>query len=269
MKLLFSDLDDTLLNSDKTISEKNIEAIRTMVKKGHGFVLCTGRPLYSTMVLAREYGFVGEGYYVASFNGGQIIDTRDMSEIYHEGITKEVVRLLFDEAKAWGLHAQTYSDECVLVEEDSDYIKWYTSRIKMPYKVVCDVTKELKTNPFKCIVAHMTDHPKLEKFRDEIGPRLSAVTDNIFSNPVLLEFGSINASKGIAVKVLCEKLGVDIKDSIAVGDEENDLAMIEAAGTGIGMVNGVPKVLKAADVITRNDNNHDAIKEIIEDYILC
>jgi len=269
MKILFADMDETLLSSDKTISKGNLEAIKAMTDKGHGFVLCTGRPLYSCLVLARQYGFVGRNFYIASFNGGQIVDTADMSEIYHEGITKEMTRSLFDAAKERGLNAQTYNNDCILVEpwSDIEYIEWYATRIRMPYKVVEDVVAALEADPLKCIVAHMSDHAALERFQAEIGPRYP-LTNNIFSNPVLLEFGSKYASKGRAVEVLAQKLGVNISDTIAVGDEENDLSMIETAGIGVAMKNAVPKVLQAGDVITDNDNNHDAIAEIIEKYVM-
>lgn len=267
-KILFVDLDDTLLSSDKTISQKNLDAIRAMTEKGHGFVICTGRPLYSSLVLARQYGFLGENYYIASYNGGQIIDTSSMKEIYHEGITEDVVEYLFKKAHEWGLYVQTYNDDMILVDEDSDYIRWYSERIRMPYSVVDNVIDALEKPPLKCIVAHMDDHERLERFKHEIGDELKDVTNTIFSNPVLLEFGSRFASKGIAVIKLCELLGIDIADSVAAGDEGNDVAMLESAGIGVAMINGVDAAKAAADVITERDNNHDAIDEIIYKYIL-
>lgn len=268
MKLLFSDLDETLLSSDKTISEKNLAAIRQMTEEGHGFVICTGRPLYSAKVLARQYGFMGRGYYIVSYNGGQIVDTSNNKELYHEGISREVVKYLFEKAHEWDLNVQTYNDDCILVDEDSEYIKWYSSRIRMPYRVTGDVMAALEADPLKCIVAHMTDHAKLERFRREVGDTISDAASNIFSNPVLLEFGSLKASKGIAVEKLAQLLEVDIKDTVACGDEENDISMLKAAGIGVGMINAVPAVHKICDVVTKNDNNNDAIAEIIYKYIL-
>ena len=268
MKILFADLDDTLLSSDKTISEKNLSAIREMTDKGHAFVLNTGRPLYSAVKLAKEYDFTTKNYYISSYNGGQLYDIANKKELYHEGVTYDVVEYLFKEAKKHALHVQTYNDDCILVEEDSEYIKWYSGRIKMPYRVVDNVLTALEKEPLKCIVAHMTDHDRLVEFQKEIGARLADVTQNLFSNPVLLEFGSLKASKGIAVTKLCEILDISVSDSVAAGDEENDISMLKAAGVGVAMKNGVDSVRAAADVITENDNNHDAIAEIIEKYIL-
>ena len=268
MKLLFADMDETLLTTDKRISERNLSAVRAMTESGHGFVMCTGRPLYSCLILARQYGLMGKNYYIASYNGGQIIDTGDMRELVHEGVTLDVVRTLFSEAPARGLHVQTYNDDCILVEEDSDYIRWYSERIRMPYSVVDDVMTALRAEPIKCIVAHMTDHEALIRFQSEVGPLLSDVTDNLFSNPVLLEFGSKKAGKGRALESLSSVLGVDIADTVAVGDEGNDVDMILRAGTGVAMINGVSAAREAADHITESDNDHDAIAEVIERFIL-
>ena len=268
MKLMFADMDDTLLSTDKTISKKNLEAVRALTKAGHGFVMCTGRPLYSCKVLAKQYDLMGENYYIASYNGGQIVDTGSMKELVHEGVSYEVVRTLFDEAPKWKLNVQTYNDDCILVEEDSEYIKWYSTRIRMPYKVVDDVMAALEAEPLKCIVAHLTDHAALERFQAKVGPKLSDVTENLFSNPVLLEVGSKRAGMGRALENLCDILGVDRKDTVAVGDEANDIDMIKKAGLGIAMINGTEDTRRAADIITEKDNDHDAIAEIIERYFL-
>ena len=268
MKLLFLDLDDTLLCSDKTISKKNLDAIRNMTENGHGLVLATGRPFYSCMKLAKEYGFVGKNYYIAAFNGGQIVDTSSMKEIYHAGLDKENARFIFDEAHKFNIPVQTYSDEFVLTERENEFIKWYTERIRMPYKVVPDAIEAVGANPFKCVAGHIDDHEALEKFQNYISPKLSENVITLFSNPHILEFGPLNASKGIAVKVLCEKLKVDLKDSIAAGDEENDISMIETAGIGVAMKNGTEHTKNFADYITENDNDNDAIAEIIYKFIL-
>ncbi len=268
MKLLFCDMDDTLLTSDKRISDRNLSAIRRLTDSGCGFVMCTGRPLYSCMVLARQYALLGKNYYIASYNGGQIVDTFDSRELVHEGVSFEVVRTLFAEAPRWDLNVQTYNDDCVLVEQDSEYIAWYSKRIRMPYRVVDDVMEALEAEPLKCIVAHMTDHDRLERFQAEIGPKLSDVTENIFSNPVLLEFGSKKAGKGIAVENLSRVLGVDRSDCYAIGDEGNDIDMIKRAGTGIAMANAIDEAKQAADLVTRADNDHDGVAEIIEEVIL-
>lgn len=268
MKLLFLDLDDTLLCSDKSISDNNLDAIRKLNDAGGGIVLATGRPLYSVMKLAEKYGILGEKYYIAAFNGGQIIDTKSMEELYHAGLDRQIARLIFNEAGSWSVTVQTYTDEYVLVEEETEFIKWYCDRIKMPYRVVPDAIGELDSDPFKCVAGHMNDQELLREFQSHILPKLPESVNNIFSNPHILEFGPLNASKGIAVSVLCDRLGVDIKDTVAVGDEENDVSMLKTAGLGVAMVNGTKSAKRCADTVTENDNDHDAVAEVIYKYMI-
>ena len=83
-----------------------------------------------------------------------------------------------------------------------------------------------------------------------------------------MEYLPLGASKGSAVRTLCEMLGVDIKNAYAAGDERNDISMIEAAGVGIAMKNAVNEAKAVADYITENDNDHDGIAEIIDRLIL-
>ena len=72
------------------------------------------------------------------------------------------------------------------------------------------------------------------------------------------------SSKGNAIRRLCKYLDIDIKDSAAIGDADNDISMIEAAGHGICMINGSDRAKKAADHITAKDNNHDGFLEIFQ-----
>jgi hydroxymethylpyrimidine pyrophosphatase-like HAD family hydrolase len=67
---------------------------------------------------------------------------------------------------------------------------------------------------------------------------------------------------------MCRKLGIDIADSIACGDAENDLPMIQTAGIGVAMVNGTAEAKAAANYVTEHDNNHDGIAEVVEKFLL-
>jgi hydroxymethylpyrimidine pyrophosphatase-like HAD family hydrolase len=75
-------------------------------------------------------------------------------------------------------------------------------------------------------------------------------------------------NKGSALVRLAQLLGIPMEDTIAIGDSGNDLSMIAAAGTGVAMINGVEEVRSAAQVVTKRDNNHDAIAEVLEDLVL-
>lgn len=268
MKLLFVDLDDTLLNSDKSISKENLDAIDELLRAGHGFVINTGRPLLSAQKVADEYGFRKEGCYISAFNGSSIVKAKDYELIYSAGVNAEYGRLIFDKAISEGIHVHTYAKDCVVAQKETEMLKTYCDWVNVPYKIVPDAVGYVDGLLPKIICADLTDHEMLENFRKKMAPLVEGKMYNIFSNPRLLEFGSLEASKGLAIEKLAKLLGVKIEDTVGAGDEENDIEMIKTAGTGVAMVNGINAVKEVADYITVNDNNNAGIAEVIHKFIL-
>lgn len=269
MKLLFLDLDGTLLNDEKEINKEDMDAIDEMIKKGHKVIINSGRPLFSIMVLARKFNFLREGFYLSSFNGGLIYDPNTDKRIKYDTLDEDVVRHMFDEAYKMGLHVHTYTDDHVLSERETEELEFYTKRIHMPPLVVNDFSIETKGSPPKIIVISLDGREKLEKYREYMRDyEEEKGLYCTFSDARLLEYANPLANKGEAIRFMCEFLGVDIKDTVAAGDEENDLPMIETAGIGVCMRNGVDSLKASADYITENTNNECGIKEIIYKFIL-
>ena len=131
-----------------------------------------------------------------------------------------------------------------------------------------DVTAVMTEGSGKCIAVEIYDHDKLEAFRQAILPWANEQGITVlYSNPNYLEFIPAGSGKGASVLRLCEILGIDPCFSIAAGDEQNDLSMIEMAGMGIAMVNGCDQVKMAATVITDADNDHDGLARALVDLI--
>ena len=92
--------------------------------------------------------------------------------------------------------------------------------------------------------------------------------DVSYSSNRYIEFNHQGVNKGQGLKKLADILGVDIKDTIAIGDNFNDLSMIKVAGLGVGVQNTVENMKKECDVITKATNNENAVAEVISKYIL-
>ena len=269
MKLLFLDLDGTLLNDKKEINKADMDAIDEMISKGHKVIINTGRPLYSALLLSEKFGFLREGFYISSFNGGLIVDPVTKKRLKYDTVPDEIVRHMFDEAYKLGLHAHTYNDEYVVSERDTKELEFYTKRISMPPFVVSDFRDALSEGAPKIIIVSLDGKERLIEYREKL--RDYENEHNLystFSDSRLLEYANPLANKGEAVRFMCRYLGVDISDSIAAGDEENDMPMIEAAGIGVCMKNGQDTLKIVADYVTERTNNECGIKEIIEKFIL-
>jgi hypothetical protein len=172
-------------------------------------------------------------------------------------------------AKESGIHIQTYSDTHIICIDEGPELEFYTRNVVMPHKVATRLENDLSHAPYKLIAIVLDTKQKLEDFRDKV--ESSEIGDQIicaFSNDRYLEFYSKEAGKGSALTKLCRYLNIMPQNSVAAGDEENDISMLEAAGIGACMANGRDIVKNRADYVTLNDNNNDGIAEIIDKFIL-
>ncbi len=268
-KILFTDLDGTLLDGEKKISAHTLNMIHHMQQEGHKFVLSSGRPLNSVLAVSEQFGFTGPGSYVSAFNGGLIYDCYEKKTLLRSAIPFAYVQYIFDRAREAGHHAHTYSATHIISLKDSPELAHYTRHVKMPSIVTEDVLSVLTEEPMKIIIMDLEGRERLEKFRSDLEPWAAGKVSSTFSSPLLLEYGSLASTKGNGIRFLCDYLHVPIENSVAAGDEENDTTMLEAAGIGVAMANGTDIAKAAADYTTEHDNNHDGIAEIIEKFILA
>lgn len=275
MKLLFTDMDGTLLTDDKTILDVDMKAIEEMHACGHKLVLCTGRPLTSAKRLAQKYGFDKPGYFLVCFNGGLIYDYATEQSILTRYIPVESVKFIMDEAHRHGFHAHTYSGDLVVSEYETEQLKTYCRLMQMDYVIVEDIREYygefinvVVKPPIKVNVITPFGHETLLDFRAEMRKTTAGKLFDVFSKPEMLEFSHMKSNKGDAVRFMAEYYKVPLSDTVAVGDEENDCPMIEAAGVGVAMANASPVAKSVADYVTTLDNNHGGIAEIIKKFVI-
>ena len=208
-KILFTDLDGTLLNDQKEVTAGNQAAIDWALEQGHKIVVTTGRPLASGVHIAERIGLTREGCYVTAFNGGQIYDPFHKKTIYGKTISTEVAKPLFQEALNRGLHVQSYSDTSVLAMEDRPELHYYIDRSTVPYEIVPDVDAAFPFDPYKILLVGLDNRSELEKYQRECVDPLKGTVRSFFSTEYYLEVAPEGVSKGFAVKWMCDHLGID------------------------------------------------------------
>lgn len=268
-KILFLDLDGTLLNDSKEITPDNYDALRGVLARGHRVVITTGRPLKSSIRQAEKLGLTGPGCYLIAYNGAVVYDCSRREQVFCRALPRETVGEVFDEANRRGIHIQTYDTWDVLVEarNDNESVRRYCGRIGMDFRVIDDVHRDLTEDPVKALLIDFDHKEPLEEMERWLRTHMAGRVDVFFSCDQYLEVVPVGMNKGSAVVDMCRRLGVDLAQAVAVGDAENDISMIRAAGTGVAMANGIPEVKAAADYVTRRDNNHGAIAEVIERFL--
>lgn len=267
-KILFTDLDGTLLDNEKKISEYTWNVLKNWIDAGHKLVLCSGRDINSVGSVKEYLKLDDPGVYLIGYNGGQIYDCEKKETLYKIMLSPEQVRHISETAKRLGIHCHTYTDTHIVSPRDSEAFRYYRRVIKTPVIYSEDVTAVMTDGACKCIAVEVEDHDKLEKLRMTLLPWAEEEgVSMLYSNPNYLEFFPAVSGKGASVRKLCELLGIDLCFSVAAGDEQNDLSMIETAGFGIAMANGSEEVKMAATTITMDDNNHDGLAKALVDLI--
>lgn len=278
MKILFTDLDGTLLNDSVKVSDYSIEVLTKFIEAGNLLVPASGRPLTSMMEVVTNAGLMPYVSYMIAYNGALIWDVSNERPLHEWRITDKQAMLIEKAAFDMGIHFQTYDKEHIITTSCDDEIKFYTKKIHLPVTYSDDPVSMLSGSACKALCIDLYDQDNLCKLKDRVESDIRlhnstlSSSDNsyidelsiLFSSPKYLEFFNIHAGKGNAVIKLCELIGVDISDTYAAGDEENDISMLEAAGCGIAMLNATDKVKASADVITAHTNDEDGLCRFIE-----
>lgn len=261
-RIIFSDMDGTLLDDEKKLSNQIYTKIMDFTAQGGHFVLSSGRPLASILETATQLGLNIPGTYIIAYNGALVYDCEQKCSIWEQRVPYDYVTKVMEVAKECGVHAQTYNDDTILSPADDAELAHYRKYIHMPVLITDDVVSALEQEPFKLILIHLQQDGKLELFRNTLAPWAEGKMHTFYSSPIYLECCMLEASKGNAVQFLCSHLGLDVKDSVAAGDAANDISMLQAAGVGVCMCNGTEDTKAAADYITKADNNHEGFLEV-------
>jgi len=125
-----------------------------------------------------------------------------------------------------------------------------------------------KEDPAKLLVIDRKDRGRLEDLQMWIRERFDPAVDTFFSSVEFLEVVAKNLNKGNGLRMMAEILQIPLADTVAIGDEENDVSMLKAAGIGCAMSNGSASAKAAADYVTEKDNNNGGAAEAIRRFIL-
>ncbi len=278
--MIFLDLDGTLLSSDKSVSEENQKALKDAVRQGCRIVITTGRSLYSGLKLMEQLDLMKEGCYLLAFQGSVIYDCGKRQMLSADGIDPQTAVECMRALQEQGIHAHTFllprsiSDdfvgEILTPDEGADFQR-YRKVTQEPYRVLKDLSELYDPGNVvlpKIIAVDFADPKQLQDFQREYEKEEEGKLNSFFSCPQYLEYCALGFHKGAGLQNLCCLLGVSPEQTVAVGDERNDIPMIKAAGIGVAMANAHPKVKTVADYVTEADHDHSGVAEVIRKFLL-
>jgi len=267
-KILFTDLDGTLLNNYSQIDEEMKKALKDMTDAGHYLALSSGRPLDSILEVKDLAGIEDTNAFIVASNGSLIYNCSTKEIIHEQRVSYDDVSTVWNLAKEHGLHVQTYTEDSVISAKEDDEIIFYRRRVHLPLILSDNPLDILQTPPLKLLIINLEDHERLEKMQAFITTQYSDRLQTVFSNPFYLEVFSKEAGKGNGLRNLCKHLNIPLESSFAAGDAQNDLSMLQAAGKAVVMCNADEELKKEADIITRRSNNDSGLADVIYEYIL-
>ena len=266
-KIIACDLDETLLGKGKSLSEENIKAIQKARECGVKFVPCTGRGFRTVSGTLQQLGLYDqEDQYVISFNGGCITENKNSRMLSYCGMSYDLMHELYERGQKYDVAIRLYTTETVYVFNMTENEKRFCEQRNPVVECTGDM-EFLRTHDLVKVVFAKPDYDYLHTIEEDLQDMANQL-DISYSSGRYLEMNPKGVNKGFGLRKLAELLHVDIKDTIAIGDNYNDLPMIKAAGLGVGVANTVEEMKKECDVITDADYEHSAVAEVIRKYIL-
>lgn len=265
-RLILSDFDGTLADSRNEVSEEVVKTINTYVKDGGIFAVCTGRILPSILPRVRQMGLNGlvvacQGSVIAEIESGEIIK----NVTFTAEQTSEICAVLEE------IHnnVQAYYDGGFFssLPPDEKHLNLYESIIGVKAR---HAPRPLSETVKSCglrfnKVAALCRPEEQKELLSALTARLGDRYDVTCSAKVLVEISPYGETKGKALEFLAEKYGVPMESTCAIGDNLNDLSMLEAAGYGVAVGNASEELKARARYVTVS-NDEGAVAKVIKEY---
>ena len=268
IRLVALDLDGTVVGDDMRIRPRTVAAVRSAVDAGVAVAIVTGRMTSSALPFARELGLREP---IVGMQGALI---REMPApgrpglgrlLYHRPLPAVVAREALAWCRANGLEPHlNHLERMVILAGDSraaEYVRFNFGRVVM----VPDLDAWVRHPVTKVISVGDAPMPTrlLPRARADFAGRAQVTV----SHPKFLEFVAPGVSKGAAVRWLARRLGIDLRDTLAIGDQLNDLEMIEEAGLGVAMPHGPAELLEVAALVAP-PFEEDGAAQVLEAYVI-
>ncbi len=266
IKLIAIDIDGTLVNNNREITPEVFEAVQKAKAAGVKIVIATGRPLLGVQNILEALNLLDAGDYVITYNGALVQATATGEAFIDEPLTYDDYLDIEMESRRLKtpLHSITMSTVYTHNRNISKYTinEAYITGLPLKYRTAEEMAKHEIIK-----MMYIDDPDKLDATIAKLPQRFRERYTIVKSTPFYLEILNKNASKGLAVQHLAEKLGISYEETMAIGDEENDRSMLKAVGNPVVMANGNPELKKIAKYITKS-NEDSGVAHAINEWVL-
>lgn len=272
IKMIGFDLDGTLLTDQKELGEYTVQILKRAVEEGIVILPITGRPLCG---LPEEVtGLTGLRYAITA-NGARILDLKNAAVLKEQLVSVETAEKILDILGNYDSLREIYYDGTGYAEreklEQIDHffeegpMAEYVRSTRQPVDNLMDKFRKESREVDK-VQGVFADLGEREAALDEIRKLEGVTITGALHNNI--EVNAAGVDKGNALLWLAQYLGIAPEETMAFGDGNNDITLLEKAGTGVAMKNGIEEVKHAADRITEKTNDEEGAAKFIETYVL-
>lgn len=262
IKWIVMDMDETLLNSQKEISDKTKEALNYVQECGYRLILASGRPTSGMLPYAHILKMDKYDGVIISYNGSFAMNVQSGEKLFHQPINIVQSKRILHHLKQFDVHPMIDKDDYMFVQDVfADNIQ-HESRMGCYKLCEVDDLEAFCNFPLNKILISGDPQYLKDHFKAIAKPFLGVV-HSMFTAPYYYEFNALGVDKALALRHVVEFYKNTSKQVIAFGDGHNDLTMLEYAGIGIAMGNAVNELKDIADNIT-GTNNNDGIVQMLQ-----
>lgn len=257
--LLCTDIDSTLTEQESKISKDNLDAIEYFTKNGGTFTVATGRIPLTIPEVLKQYIKIP----VVCQNGA-VYDVHKNEYLYYKALDDraiEIAKEIADSFPQSGIECYRLFDLAFVRNNKATQRHIENENISCATHLKCDLT-EVEGPILKVLFAQEEDETN-EIYEHYKNSEYQKEYQLVKSHAWYYEILRRDTNKGVALEKLCELIGVESKNVIAVGDNDNDIEMIKYAGLGYAVKNATDNLKKAADKVTKRTNAQSAVAEII------
>lgn len=261
IKLIASDMDDTLLNKDVQISPRNAAAIRQALAQGKVFLLATGRMYVSVKPYADRLGL---DVPLVTYNGALVKGSASGKVYYEQKLDLATANEVLAYCREQGYYLQLYVGDRILIQAENDCSRMYTRISGIPTEPVGEAVFHTDIAPYKILV--MTQPEEFQEVWQQFKQKFAGRLDVTSSKDNFLELMEPGVNKWEAVKQVAAGYGIEPQEIMCIGDSNNDISMIANAGIGVAVANAKENVKQYARIITAS-NNEDGVALVIESIL--
>ncbi len=257
-KLLLFDLDATLLGPDRQVHPRNLELLVRLQRRGVFVSLATGRSPRSAAAVLR--GLVPNAPAI-HFNGAVLRDWRSGHDLLHRHLSLDDALASVAVAKRMGVHVNLYLGDEILIERRSAVSGASERKDGVPHRVVGDLQRLLGGSEAQVTKLLCIGEPRqFARFASEVRACTRSDCAVVNSEPDYFEVLPPGTNKGAGAAALAERLGFQLAEVMAFGDNLNDLELLQVCGLGVAMGDGHPQLRARADrVIGPHDQDSIAV----------